>query len=405
MKNPLRPAARLPHRILVPLFALFAAGAVARAANIYWDAASGTWFTPGGWHNGSVGGAASNAPGAGDTARIASGTVVIGAGVSATTNYLDLGANDTGAAATLVVEGGGYYRANTTLSTGLYDTNNTTLTAGNGIFDIRAGGTVSSGGNWQIAYRANSRSTVNLAGTGTAGVSLSIAASGTSSGTFNILPGGKFLGGTGDLTMSGIGSNSVLDIAAGGTASFKGRGYIGNSGTATINLAGVLTTGSQFYIGNNATGAGAITILAGGTLATGNTLYVGQYGTGTVNVLAGGALVLNGGLVIGSHGAGVLTVDAGGSIVTASTTGRNIYLGDQLGSSGTAIINGCVDTSLGTLTIGQRATGCLYIGQTGTLLSNFANFAATAATPAASGTAIVAEIGRASCRERVWHTV
>ncbi|MDR2675424.1 MAG: hypothetical protein LBC18_11345 [Opitutaceae bacterium] len=81
-----------PLRPLRPLlFALCAFLPPARAANVYWTAATGAWFTPGAWRAASPAGAARNAPAATDNAIVASGSLDIGAGVSATNAIAAIG--------------------------------------------------------------------------------------------------------------------------------------------------------------------------------------------------------------------------------------------------------------------------------------------------------------------------
>ncbi|MDR0902000.1 MAG: hypothetical protein LBM92_04435, partial [Opitutaceae bacterium] len=108
------PPSRLS-RVFQGLLSLaFAAGAIApaaNAANVYWADATGTWFTPNGWHDNSVTGAARNAPAAADNAYIESGRVAIGSGVTASSAVSYVGAL-AGSSGTAVVENGGLWNVN-----------------------------------------------------------------------------------------------------------------------------------------------------------------------------------------------------------------------------------------------------------------------------------------------------
>jgi T5SS/PEP-CTERM-associated repeat protein len=145
---------------------------------------------------------------------------------------------------------------------------------------------------------------------------------------------------------------------------------IGNTGTVTLT-AGSLTSLDSFFNGGSLTvvsgfigslyftNDGVVQLEAGGTLR--NTGYLGD--NGYFAVADGGWVDASDGLSVGDTGAGTLAVTGGGS-----ATDSFAIVGNQAGSSGTAVISG-TDANWwndGALTVAQNGAGSVLVQNDGT---------------------------------------
>lgn len=402
-------------RLLV-LFLTLVAGTRYAAGQAAWNSPSGTWFTPNGWWSfsestGSTG-TAVNAPNL-VTAEISSGNVIIGAGVSATVTYVNLGVPFTTTSlqqsATLTVDG--YLRANSAVSIGLY-LNNATQNTGDGYLIVGTTGTVSSGGNFQIAHRPLSTGSASIAGAffstgaayiGNAGTSsgvLIIEALGTGSfggityvangaGSTGLLSiAGTFLSSTNASIGNGGASSGALIVEALGTASFGGNTFVANGAGSTglLDIAGTYLSNGYAYIGSGGTSSGTLTVKAFGTGSFVGVTRVGSAigSTGLLDI-AGTGTYFTTQLLAGYSGSGTVNLAAGGYL---RTTGGD-YIADQEGSAGIFTINGFwerITTGNGSVVaVGNRGLGILNVGATGTIIGGFYNLGVSTA----SGTGIM----------------
>ena len=201
--------------------------------------------------------------------------------------------------------------------------------------------------------------------------------------------GGLMKTGTGTLTLNGTSNlGGGTTIEGGGTLVLNGSltsgtsgvdCFVGNSGTGAllVNSSATLNTG-RVWIGYSTTASGSTTI-AGGTLnASAFDLVVGNLGTGVLNVTGGavsnyngyvgnnagssGTAIVTGGswntsnsLVIGNSGTGTLTLGGSGAITVASGTGK-LTLANIAGSIGVMNLGG-TDGTIGTLNVSAVSGG------------------------------------------------
>ena len=195
------------------------------------------------------------------------------------------------------------------------------------------------------------------------------------------------------------GANGTITVdGAGSTWNLGYDLYVGNNGAGVLNLTngGLVTVTDTTYVAYGDTGAGAINFgVSGGTLTT-NAIYVVAWqcsGTGTINthsLITDGNSVLdathgliqtlnwtgpqenvtihldmsvgNGGVGAGWIGAGTMTIRDGATV--SSYWG---ILGNRVGASGTAVVDGAGTTwtSRGGFFSGYSGTGLLTISNGG----------------------------------------
>jgi autotransporter-associated beta strand protein/T5SS/PEP-CTERM-associated repeat protein len=185
--------------------------------------------------------------------------------------------------------------------------------------------------------------------------------------------------GTGALTMTGgtitktgdekfiVGHNNGAGVVAqsGGTISANNELYIGNenagaSGTYTLSGTGALNVANEVVVGREG-GTGTLNVDGGTITTTGNgNMYIGRRnGTGTLNQTAGVISVIKE-FGVGTRddnkiGAGTYNL-SGGSLAATN----NIFIGKELGSSGTMTMTGGTMSTSDKLQIGHnQATGVL----------------------------------------------
>lgn len=90
---------------------------------------------------------------------------------------------------------------------------------------------------------------------------------------------------------------------------------LGDTGTASLELTNGTVTAVQTAIGTTATGDGALLVNSGAELVTSDQLIVGSFGTGDLQIVNSG-------------------------LVTQTSTVRHGYIGDEIGSTGTATVSG-----------------------------------------------------------------
>jgi autotransporter-associated beta strand protein/T5SS/PEP-CTERM-associated repeat protein len=279
------------------------------------------------------------------------------------------------------------------LETGVLTVNNKILVGNNrgvGTLTMSGGTLTKTGGDETFVGRDNGTGTLaQSGGTVTLNHNLYVGQGSGANGTYTIGDGAVLnIGrdfvvgresGTGALTMTGgtitktgdekfiVGHNNGVGVVAqsGGTISVNNELYIGNenagaSGTYTLSGAGELNVANEVVVGRE-DGTGTLNVDGGTITTTGNgNMYIGRRnGTGTLNQTAG---VIS---VIKEFGVGTRDGDkigigtynlSGGSLAATN----NIFIGKELGSSGTMTMTGGTMSTSDKLQIGHnQATGVL----------------------------------------------
>lgn len=279
------------------------------------------------------------------------GDLYLGASGSGTLNVTDDGNVELGAA----------YLGYTTAGTGAIVVDDATLSItdrigvgynGTGTLTIRNGATVEADGailGW------------NAAATGTATVT------GTGSRWDN----------TGTLYVGNLG-DGVLTIAN-GAAVTSTDGYVGteNGSDSELLVSGAgssWTMNGAFFAGHNTGAEGTVTIASGGSVSSLQGILGDLSGSvGTMTVTGAGStwsaivdpgVLYSGDLNVGRHGAGYLSVLNGGSV-----TGNRLHIGNEVGSSGEALVSGAGSnlTVADRLSIGIEGDGELTVANGGTV--------------------------------------
>ena len=186
-------------------------------------------------------------------------------------------------------------------------------------------------------------------------------------------------GGTGALNMTGgtitktgiekmiVGQNNATGtvVQSGGSISVNNELYIGNenagaSGTYTLSGTGALTVSNEVVVGRES-GTGILNVNGGTITTSGNgNMYIGRRnGTGTLNQ-SNGVIIVNKEFGVGTHddnkiGTGTYNL-SGGSLSAAN----DIFVGKELGSSGTVVMTGGTMSGSSSLRVGHnQATGVL----------------------------------------------
>lgn len=261
---------------------------------------------------------------------------------------------------------------------------------GSGQFTMSGGSLTKTGGDQTFVGRDNGTGTLTQSGgTITLNHDFYIGQGGGGSGTLNISDsailntGRDFVigreGGTGTLNMSGgtitktgdekfiVGHNNGIGtvVQSGGTITANNELYVGNenasalgnytlSGTAALNISNEVVIGRE-------SGTGILNVDGGSLTTSGNgNMYIGRRnGTGTLNQSAG-TISVNREFGVGTRddnkiGTGTYNLSGGSLIATG-----NIFVGKELGSSGTMIMTGGSVTGSDKLLIGHnQASGSL----------------------------------------------
>jgi T5SS/PEP-CTERM-associated repeat protein/autotransporter-associated beta strand protein len=212
-------------------------------------------------------------------------------------------------------------------------------------------------------------------------------------GTLAITDGGQVLSSQG-LVGANAGSSGAATIdGLGSSWTCAGDLFVGNAGLGSLAIShgGHLSNYTPF-LGNAAGSTGALTIDGSSSTWTyTGTLYVGNAGAATLRIINGASLnassnvsylgyasgsagtamvdgsgsiwTLSQPLFVGNSGAGTLSITNGGHVANATS----VWLGDNHGSAGTAIVNGSGSTWFcnGDLFIGNSGAGAMAISAGG----------------------------------------
>ena len=279
------------------------------------------------------------------------------------------------------------------LETGVLTVNNKILVGNNrgvGTLTMSGGTLTKTGGDETFVGRDNGTGTLaQSGGTVTLNHNLYVGQSSGANGTYTI--GGNAVlnigrdfvvgreSGTGALTMTGgtitkigdekfiVGHNNGVGVVAqsGGTISVNNELYIGNenagaSGTYTLSGTGALSVANEVVVGRES-GTGVLNVDGGTITTTGNgNMYIGRRdGTGTLNQTAGVISVIKefGVGTRDDNKIGIGTYNLSGGSLAAT---NNIFIGKELGSSGTMTMTGGTMSTSDKLQIGHnQATGVL----------------------------------------------
>ncbi len=279
------------------------------------------------------------------------------------------------------------------LETGVMTVNNKILVGNNrgvGTLTMSGGMLTKTGGDETFVGRDNGMGTLaQSGGTVTLNHNLYVGQGSGANGTYSIGDGAVLnIGrdfvvgresGTGTLTMTGgtitktgdekfiVGHNNGVGVVAqcGGTISVNNELYIGNenagaSGTYTLSGAGAVNVANEVVVGRES-GTGVLNVDGGTITTTGNgNMYIGRRnGTGTLNQTAGVISVIKE-FGVGTRddnkiGIGIYNL-SGGSLAATN----NIFIGKELGASGTMTMTGGTMSTSDKLQIGHnQATGVL----------------------------------------------
>ena len=190
-------------------------------------------------------------------------------------------------------------------------------------------------------------------------------ANATHTGTLNMT--GGTITKTGDEKMI-VGHNNAKGfvVHSGGTINVNNELFVGNEnsgteGTYTLSGSGALNVANEVIVGRES-GTGILNVNGGTITTTGNgNMYVGRRnGTGTLNQTAGTISVIKE-FGVGTRddnkiGTGTYNLSGTGAITIAN----NIFIGKELGASGTMTMTGGTMTGSDKLIIGHnQATGAL----------------------------------------------
>ena len=309
-----------------------------------------------------------------------------------------------GSAITVTGGGGSGFRGTvTSIGAGGSITGWTVTAPGTGFTGAPTSVTVATGTGASTSINGNnftvSGLTVTSQGSGyTSAPSVTFAGSATASSYVSgvILGSNSSIGGTGNITISGLisdsGSNySLTKVGANtvtlGSANSYGGGTIINAGTINFSGAGTLggtsaslgVAGGTLNLSATSQTVGAVS-LSGGTISNGTltgTSYTTSSGTITAN-LAGSGVGLT------QNGAGTTTL-----------SGSSTYSGGTLLTTGTLVAGSSTTTSAGSIVNGPFGTGTLTLG-TGTTLEDNGSAITLANALSLSGTINLASTGSGS---------
>ena len=261
---------------------------------------------------------------------------------------------------------------------------------GNGTLTMSGGTLTKTAGDETVVGRDNGTGVLaQSGGTVTLNHNLYVGQSSGANGTYTI--GGNAVlnigrdfvvgreSGTGALTMTGgtitkigdekfiVGHNNGVGVVtqSGGTISVNNELYIGNenagaSGTYTLSGTGALSVANEVVVGRES-GTGVLNVDGGTITTTGNgNMYIGRRnGTGTLNQTAGVISVIKefGVGTRDDNKIGIGTYNLSGGSLAAT---NNIFIGKELGASGTMTMTGGTMSTSDKLQIGHnQATGVL----------------------------------------------
>ncbi|OAM87242.1 hypothetical protein AW736_24755, partial [Termitidicoccus mucosus] len=286
---------------------------------------------------------------------------------------------------TLILSGSNTHTGTTTVNGGALAITGWTGSNAAGLIDGGAGGAanliVSGSGYWGIVNGGDLR--VGKTGTG----SLTITGGTVNAGSFVYLGYDADAVGTGTVGGGGLLGANMIIVGEGGVGSLSVTGgvvaantwiSIGDSsnglGTVGVGAGGLMTSGNNITVGNS--GTGALVIAQGGTASAVGEIrfgYLGGVGSGTV----GGVLAGSSNFYVGSDlgGTGALAVGGSGSVTAGGAYTQNtrstldLTLSGSLGSRGAFITAGSAQLS-GTLTVNATGTAAFVNGGSASALAN-----------------------------------
>lgn len=212
--------------------------------------------------------------------------------------------------------------------------------SGSGVAEIGDGGTLHvdgglNGGN--VVFDPSAHRQTLIVGQGTSAATL---VANTGNGVLEITQSGSSgpLGSGGAVLDLGQAANQggLLSVGSGSSFTESGEIILGDAGSGSLALAGLLNAGTNNVVVGNL-GSGAITISAGGTLDAGTSnadlpaIDIGEQSEGSGTVVVSGSLSASGQVNVGDAGMGALVVEQGGRS-TAAATRRSREAGYRLAS-------------------------------------------------------------------------
>ncbi len=280
-----------------------------------------------------------------------SSATVTGPGSSWTTGSLDVGQGST---ATLNVLAGGLMQSNNTSIGTLANSsgaatvsgagsqwNDSGVTSignnqGNGVLLVEAGGILNSSAG-QLGVTPGATGIATVTGPGTRWNSASFLSVGESGvGTLNIAAGGVVSTGSDSWLGTNPGAAGVTTVTGIGSHwDNSGSLSVGEFGTGALHVeAGALVSNIDAFLGKEAGATGAVTVTGpGSTWNNSGQLYVGFLGDGTLTVADGGE--------VHSIGGGIAPIagSAGGMITVTGAGSRFIAAGSNFNVGGTGSLN------------------------------------------------------------------
>jgi len=302
------------------------------------------------------------------------GDVQIVNGGTMTTDTVDIGGAVTGQGTVKISGNGSTLTNNNRLTVGLN---------GNGTLTVEKGGQVTTDGLF-IGQQANI-GTVNIDGLGSALTYKGGTIGDHTTGTMSITNQAIVTSTSTDVLGNAAGGSGTVKVDGDGTAWSNFGMLIGNGGVGQVQITNgavvttdIATLGFDLNSNGNITvvgakskmdvlgalnvglgGTGTVNVANGGSLSAGNvTVAIGPDVRGAITAVNAGSLSFNGALVVGEQGIGDFKLLSGSTAEVAS----NVIFGRQLGSQGTALIDGgSVLLANGQLRVGENGTGVLDI--------------------------------------------
>ena len=326
------------------------------AADQTWTGASGTnWFVPGNWFG-------STLPGASDGAVIDGANPAVIGGLPATVDTLKVG------------------------TTGL---STPTLTINNGGSLTATGARIGYGAGVSGALMVNGTGSTLTLGSGRIGVGYDGTGSLTVSGGASAVSPGAVIGwnagANGTATVTGAGSSwtNTADLYVGnegnGTLRIEDHGTVssingwvgtvtGSQGTVAVSGQNSAWTMADTFIAGYQAGTTANVTISNGGMISSKLATLGELAgsSGSMTVSGAGSIwktvedgsPFSGYMNVGNNGSGSLTVNNGGTV-----SGYRLYIGNNTGSSGTAVVSGAGSsiTTEHNLYIGAGGDGTLTV--------------------------------------------
>ena len=272
-------------------------------------------------------------------------------GVVTTNRYAGIGTSSTGVGAVTVAGPGAQWTVTDNLVVGA---------SGSGTLDVQAGGRVNANSDAYVAIGTGSTGQVTVGGAGAqldVGGSLYVSSSGASgTGSFTVNSGA---------TVTVGGSTIVGNTSSGGTSTLAVHG--GSFTTHDLTLADYPNATFDFT-------GGTVTV-DGGTF-TNNYPALWVNGPSAADTptfrLTNGATTTLQGLRAGTTGHGAVEILSGSSMTTSGSS-ANVYIGCEVGSTGSVLVSGTHSQLIGedNTYVGVQGAGTLRIENGGAVTSNY----------------------------------